>query len=915
MPQTRKLGKNDLALTAKFDCDRFLRFRVATDAERGGITLTETSTDDDGNTIQEEIPLEKYVARAKGRPGIQLVTQAGQRYEIDRFEDLIAVNGVSATAEEGTTPVAFQRAEREDRTLGKAKFKPVELLDTLRQGTPPTAVIEGQFAVPATLTPALEEAYRDYGLDRAAARPDILWIRPAAEADVDAADLLGPADDPEYVLTVIDVKMAADPSLRHFVEVAYYGLALAEALKADAALSTRYAVDRRAYVWPGTHDPHLFLQRHRDAVARGDSDPVATALLATLKAIPHEVYHAHVLDFFEGRLLPVLQQPVDAPGCHVTSVCQLCDYVLYCREQARQEDQLSRLHGLTEGQAELLQDEGLGTTETLARAIATDAPAWQRAKAQSPQLRADAASLRVRAEALQQGQPVVVPDRKTTAMPRYSRMNILLTVHFDPGSGLAFALGARRVYWRPGLPQGSPPVIDEHAYIVDRVDRMNPATERARLRELLARVNGWLQEADQQNQQASTWRDEVQVHFFFWDLLEVTQLRRMIQRHLDVDDPALLQELTALSRLFPPEDALPDPAAFKAQPGTVVKGVVERLLGMPEAHTLTLLETANALSRLSGGTYEHRLKYGFVTEMSDQLPFERAYELWEDRVLLRHYEDGVPRERWRRYERHEIAEGLREAVLTRLRALSDVVRHLRTLPDTQDRLLLKKDAFQLATTSPLADVPQASQRLMALQLLDVASEELENRHQLALPVDEREARFISIRGLQPVSHTDADKAMAEIRTSKPRHATSELRAFSFAPDSRDARLREGDFTLALRNEDDERDLNQRWFTHLSIRPQDAETALGTYGVDVDNEKWRVWLTLGRLLQVELLHLDAMRPDPFLVLALSEPVHFELAEDRGLIDFSRPLVLDPIHRDFSTSQAKSVLKALGGRAAS
>src|SRR5690606_30665369 len=204
-----------------------------------------------------------------------------------------------------------------------------------------------------------------------------------------------------------------------------------------------------------------------------------------------------------------------------------------------------------------------------------------------------------------------------------------------------FALGARRVYWQPGAPPGAPPIIDEHAYVVDRVDRMDPATERARLRELLARVNGWLQQADQQNQQAASYRDEVEVHFFFWDRLEVTQLRRMIQRHLDHDDPALLQELVALARLFPPEDALPDPDAFKAQPGTVVKGVVERLLGMPEAHTLTLLETANALSRLAGGTYEHRLAYGFATEMSDQIPFERAYELWEDRVLLRHWRDGL----------------------------------------------------------------------------------------------------------------------------------------------------------------------------------------------------------------------------------------------------------------------------------
>src|SRR5690606_32411965 len=137
------------------------------------------------------------------------------------------------------------------------------------------------------------------------------------------------------------------------------------------------------------------------------------------------------------------------------------------------------------------------------------------------------------------------------------------------------------------------------------------------------------------------------------------------------------------------------------------------------------------------------------------------------------------------------------------------------------------------------------------------------------------------------------------------------------PDSRDARLREGDFTLALHNEGDERDLYWRWYRHLGLRWKDASGVLSDYGIDVEadtKQAWRLRISLGRLLQVELVHLAATRLDPFLVLALSEPVHFQLAEDRGLIDFGRPLVLDPIHRDFSTSQVKSVLKALGGRAA-
>src|SRR5947209_1908503 len=77
-----------------------------------------------------------------------------------------------------------------------------------------------------------------YGLDSVKARPNILWIRPARTG----APLIGtPTPGLAYELHVIDVKMAAEPSLRHFTEVTYYALALAAALR-QHGLAERYAV-------------------------------------------------------------------------------------------------------------------------------------------------------------------------------------------------------------------------------------------------------------------------------------------------------------------------------------------------------------------------------------------------------------------------------------------------------------------------------------------------------------------------------------------------------------------------------------------------------------------------------------------------------------------------------------------------
>ena len=84
--------------------------------------------------------------------------------------------------------------------------------------------------------------------------------------------------------------------------------------------------------------------------------------------------------------------------------CQLCDYVQYCREHAERCDHLSRLPWLNQGQATLLRQYGIATTQALADAIAQTA-AWQATMAASHHLRAEAPALLARTRALHHGQP------------------------------------------------------------------------------------------------------------------------------------------------------------------------------------------------------------------------------------------------------------------------------------------------------------------------------------------------------------------------------------------------------------------------------------------------------------------------------------------------------------------------------
>lgn len=887
-----KLEKNTLSLTFKFDSDRFLRFRLLS---------------------EDEPEAGEIAAEIRYPPGIDLIKAAGRRWEIDKFDDLID------TAPPGM--VHFRRSPDENPLLGKRSFEKVEnLFDLLRRPEPPLAVIEGEFNVPSDITPALQRAYDEHGLEPVRARPDILWIR---RARTGAPLLTAPHAQPEFEIHVIDVKLAAEPSLRHFTEVTFYALALARALEL-AGLADRYAVCAAGFIWPGSHDVLAFRNLHRELVAHGESDPLTKALLATLVEVPYEVYQVHVRNFFETRLIRVLEQAPMAISFHVSPTCQLCDYLPFCTKQAGEMDHLSRIAWLTHGQAQLLRQNGINTTRELAEAIRGSSDGWRAAAATSHQLRAEAAILLTRAESLESGQLRVVPGRKTALMPAWSSMNIYFTVHFDPGSGLTFAIGLTRVYFPPDRQRGDPPLVEEHTFVVDRVERdLSPDSERARLLEFLQIVTRWLLEADDTNRRISDQRraagtedsdyGKVIVHFFAWDGLEVKQLRRMLERHMRHDD--VVDAVEIMLRMFPPDRMLPDPVAFRSHPGTVVKDVFRLLFGVPVPYDYTLIEVANVfhprINSNTGRQFEYRLPFGFVTEMSDQIPFHRAYELWADRIYLRHFDPAYPNnpERWRRYTRDEVRNGIANALLTRMRALRHVVDQTRS--EHRDLLVLKKSAFR-AAPAPQMNVPESARRLKAFHDLDVASHEIENRSLLALPVDEREARFHSVRGLRPLPNDEA--LFRAIRTENQRYATTELRVYRFAATSRDSRRDEGDFLVALSNEGHPQnpageplDLSVPWRTHAGLNRGQARA-------EVDRRNlpgWVAYLSLGRLLQVEIARLDAAADPPIVVVAFGSPGQFRFAEELGLFDPEAPLVLDPLYRDFDAEQMERVLRTVGG----
>ena len=866
----RTLSKSVLSQVLRYECDRLLRFRLATSDEK----------------TDSGIETQKYK-----RPAIELIQSQGGKWETDKYHDFIYAAGAgNVVYQEGTTVDPF---------LGFRRFETVDLFTALRRVSPPIGIIEGEFKIPNDITMMLKALYEEYGLEPVRARPDILWIRRAPTG----APLLGPKRTPEFEIHIVDVKLQAEPTISHFAEVTFYALALARAIETEG-LAARYGVSAQGYIWPGTHEINAFRDLFHRLRAQGSAEPLAEALLETLHPVPYEVYQVHVRQFFDEWVPSVLRQDLLDTMWHVAPKCQYCDYVRYCGSKAKELDHLSRIPWLNLGNAELLRGHGITTCSQLADAIVRKSTAWEQAAAESPQLRADEGVLLVRALALETGTLQVMEGRRCGSMPRYVGMRIYVNINFDPGSGITFALGARRVYFRPDGAKGSVPDVEEKVYVVDRMEDLDPKTERRRLLEFLGQIRAWLQEADDYNRQLPDKERKangVSAHLFFWDGIELKQLKRMLMRHRE--DAEALGEIELFLRIFPAEDTLPDLDLFRSQPITVVKDVVKQLFGLPLEFTYTLLGVANKFYprlRQDGTEYEYHLRYGFRTEMNDQIPFERAYELWTDNILLKHWDTK------KQYTRDEIYEGIKAAVSTRLDALAHVVRRIGEKHG--DLLVMKKSPFSIGPSSQ-PQVPDEGRQLIVFEKLNKFSEQIENLHQRMLPVDEREARFISIRGLVQSEDEQHNAVLRKVLSARPSLAERVPFVCIFSPVSRDARIKDNDFLVVLTNEDAEVDVDSRWYHEMGIDWQTAHAWLEDDGIDANRNLRK---PLKNFLQVEIVALAPLASPPHIVLAPVNPTLFQFALSRGMLGLDRPMVLDPIFRDYSSEEVEQAVRVVGGK---
>ena len=723
--------------------------------------------------------------------------------------------------------------------------------------------------------------------------------------------------DERRQLRVIDIKLTAQPSPGYFAEVALYSMALAGWL-IDEGLDGQFVVAPDGAVWPGSHEASNLLKWQHDAKKKGlqpSPDQLRDAMQPDLELVPFEVFVLRVRRFLRFEVPDALSKPWDAQEWHVDNRCSFCEYLgedrpasatdpqtaphpRHCIPTAKSDDHLSRVAFISQGARLMLTDRGVGDVGALAKVPAAD-PVYDTHQA----LRATRTVVAGRAASLASGAVGIATMSGTSAsMPKWADLRLYLSVDFDIGSAITVAFGVSGFWSEPrafNSPISTPrkqQAFGPQALIV--VDRDLNA-ERRELLAFLRKIHDilvWCEGEDQQtlNNPAlaslsatgrSDYRTKVQV--YIWDTLQFEHLTRIIGRHLNT----ILADgnIRHLAWLFPPEELLPNPdLVTRKSPITIVRDVVRAHVTAPIAHYYSLFEVARQYHHAGlppniAGFSIHPL---FGTPLSDQIPSERAHEIWGKVTQPVHWQAQMA--------------VYVETVQRRLRALETVARRLgedlgNSLQQSAPIIGIQGPAYQ-------SRVSVDGQLWHAFSKLSSALDELEIQRIRAMPPHERAARFHSARlpqRLSPQAEQTALVAMGlQQRTGR--------RVYELDTDSVDVKAKVGDFGFAL-SPASAGGLLSRKVAGVVRNTSVENKAQGLLG-------YRYWHAgMEDLLSVTIAGLDRNQRLVALDADRRSPDILDDLEAAGLVNLAQGAILDPVHHDFFTPKLLAALKAVGNPA--
>lgn len=811
------------------------------------------------------------------RPGLGHLAQAGRTWEKEKIADLSETFGSSKVL-----------GNRRTNASGEEYFQKINLSDILSDSTENTFLVEVEFEVTNAFKSCMGICEYDikYDLNYSKLRPDIVEVLSPNTFSrgvlPNGNTFLLSETDERLQLRIIDIKLTAEPSPSYFAEVTYYSMVLAGWLN-EKGLQDEYVVVSDAAVWPGSHDASKLVKHSHEIRSRGltpTHEDLWHAFEEDLEPVPFDVFAGRLKHFFLEDIPLVLSTPWDKLPWHVNNRCKGCDYLgypwknaagefthneLHCIPMAERLEHLSRIAFVSRGASTALQEKGILDVTSLAQLSPTD-----EAFDSHYNLRATRYVVNSRANSLQ-SLTTKIPDDggSSSTMPKWADLHIYLTIDFDLGSGISFAMGINGFWMEPFKVEldGDRETKLWHTtnYIVDQKDL---DAEKRELLRLLSKINEILDFAKEKD-------ESTKVQFYIWDNVQYQHFTRIIGRHLH----SIITErsIADLVWLFPPEQVLPNPQMqTRASPITIVKEVVRTLIAAPIPHYYTLFNVARVYHHdtLLDSIAKFNVHPLFEDSLSDQIPSERAHEIW---TRAEHWD-----------ERLQI---LRETINKQLIALSTVTRRLEN--DLRDTLKQTAPKINISSPERQYGISIDGQLWYGFAKLNAALEELEVNQLLAMPPHEREARFKSAILPKRLVEDEEKTYLASLGLD----SIPGRRVYEMNTNSKEAKIREGDFNFALAPRQDGAFLTSNL----------VQIASGTSIMLNDSNKWKY---MKDFTKVTVKAID--RDLGIIVLDTSQffyPTIDDL-EDAGVVDLSTDVILDPTESDFFTKKLHATLHAIG-----
>ncbi len=903
-----KLGKESISRFVESKCQRQL-FLGLHDEKQGGL---------DGTTFPDRRP----------RPAIADARQTGQAWEAEKVADLIQSYRLAGSL----APILGNQVLRPrvyNVLAGGAQSKLVDgkmdlalLLDGFRKSQcdqgfllQPEAVSTANFIQRIGLSTlwSQRDAKNERLIEIKRIIPDIIWIRPAGTyAQIlmpDGSITVAAPGDTRKQLAVIDIKRAEEPRNHHFIEVAYYMWYLANWIEAQG-YDNDFVIALPGFIWPGTFDPAKItkvVESQSVLVAGGTQatscpvsgqnllDELNKGLAEDLVEVPFEAMIQRLDTFFRRDLPFVLNaQNWDTDLFWlVHEGCDQCDFLArdpaaaqnahpnHCHPEAERLGLITLLPDLGRGSKLELESKQVRTTSDLI-AVAGQPAIF----ADHNRLRGGRSMLVSRALALQQNTVILKAGGRTVAIPetRETDLQIFLTVDYDPMTGLTYGFGLRTKWWNPAPsstpgqpPKPAPPVTTSRPFVV-----VEP-TLSEELNQLLALLQTIREEIETVGKAYGT--DSLRVQFYVWNGNQVRHIRRVFGRHLL--RPEVQDGFRDFMWRFPPEQLVPNAQIEVASPVSLVKAAVDQLVALPVPYDYSPLETARNYAPAWVQDFRLRVHPLFETQLSDQIPSERAHEIWTRR--------GHNGKR-SKLTLSQLIEQMNRAIEAKLYALDCIVTRLQTDLKAQNRLLLVPRAVPIRRPRRPQGMSIDGNLWLASAEFEAASSRLEIEAMHALDTEEREARYRTAVLEERLVGLARNQALQDLDLA---NADPDVMVYRMRPGSREVKFDVGAFGRVM-VPDEPGIIEQRM---IEICGTDAMAVLAITGGA--NDAYRPLKSFAR---ISILALDR---DRLLIAVRPErPQAIRELERRGYLDYSRNVVIEETFSDHWTRKLEACLKGIG-----